>query len=88
MAYKVAKAISLMEVVTDAPRTPHSLAVALHPSVEAQSLLPEVERALKALEEKQVVRDSEARPNDAWAIPIEVCRAYRCHVRLSRARSA
>ncbi len=59
MAYKVAKAIALMEVVTDAPRTPHNLAVVLHPRVEADSLLPQVEAALAALVDKQVVRESE-----------------------------
>jgi len=59
MAYKVAKAIALMDVVTDAPRTPHNLAVVLHPRVDADSLLPQVEAALKALVDKQVVRESE-----------------------------
>jgi hypothetical protein len=59
MAYKVARAIALMEVVTDAPRTPHNLAVVLHPSVESSSILSQVEVALKALVDKQVVRESE-----------------------------
>lgn len=59
MAYKVAKAIALMEVVTDAPRTPQNLAVVLHSKVEADSLLPQIEAALNALVDKQVVRESE-----------------------------
>jgi len=59
MAHKVAKAIALMEVVADAPRTPHNLAAVLHPSVEADSLLSQVQAALKALEDKQVIRESD-----------------------------
>lgn len=59
MAYKVVKAIALMEVVADAPRTPHNLAVVLHPNVEDESLLPKVEAALTALADKQVVRESD-----------------------------
>ncbi|GIW91562.1 MAG: hypothetical protein KatS3mg109_1994 [Pirellulaceae bacterium] len=59
MAHKVAKAISLLEVVADLPRTPHNLAVVLHSRVDAEPLLVEVERALKKLEEAQVVRESE-----------------------------
>ncbi len=59
LAHKVAKAIALLEVVRDLPRTPHNLAVVLHPRVDADSLLPEVEAALKDLVEAQVVRDSE-----------------------------
>jgi len=59
MAHRVTRAIALLEVVTDAPRTPHNLAVVLHPSVEADSLLPRVQAALKALEARQVVRETE-----------------------------
>ena len=58
-AYKVAKAIALLEAVTDAPRTPHNLAVVLHPRVDADSELGAVQAALDALEEKQVIKQSE-----------------------------
>jgi len=59
MAYKVAKAIALLEVVVDLPRTPRNLAVVLHPSVEADSILSEVEAALKRLMEKQIIKEAE-----------------------------
>ena len=59
MAAKVAKAITLLEVVTDLPRTPHNLAVVLHPRVDADSLRSEVDDALEKLVEAQIVRDSE-----------------------------
>src|SRR5262249_22822968 len=52
-------AIALLEVVTDLPRTPRNLAVVLHPRIDADSLLAEVEKALKKLEEAQIVRESE-----------------------------
>jgi hypothetical protein len=59
MAHKVVKAITLLEAVTNLPRTPHNLAAVLHPRVDAHSLRPEVEKALKRLEQAQVVRESE-----------------------------
>jgi len=59
IAHKVAKAIALLEVVTDLPRTPRNLAAVLHPRIDAESLLTEVEAALKRLEAAQVVRESE-----------------------------
>lgn len=59
MAPKVAKAIALLESVTNLPRTAHNLAVVLHPSVEADAIIDEVNEALKALEAAQVIRDSE-----------------------------
>ncbi|MCL6447596.1 MAG: BREX system P-loop protein BrxC [Armatimonadetes bacterium] len=59
MAYKVAKAIALLEVVTDLPRTPRNLAAVLHPRIDADSVLSDVSRALKSLEEAQIVRESE-----------------------------
>jgi len=58
-AHKVAKAVVLLEVVTDLPRTPRNLAAVLHPRIDADSLLSEVEKALKKLEEAQIVRESE-----------------------------
>jgi hypothetical protein len=59
MAHKVAKAIALLEVVTDLPRTARNLAVVLHPRVDADPLLPDVETALKKLQDAQIVRESE-----------------------------
>ena len=59
MAHKVAKAVSLLEVVTDLPRTARNLAVVLHPRVDSDPLLSQVEEALAKLEKAQVVRDSE-----------------------------
>lgn len=59
MALKVAKAIALLESVKDLPRTAHNISVVLHPSVESESIKKEVEGALKALEQAQVIRDSE-----------------------------
>ena len=59
MAVKAAKAIVLLEVVKDLPRTPHNIAVTLHPSVTAESIQSEVEDALQTLEDAQVIRNSE-----------------------------
>jgi hypothetical protein len=59
MAHKVAKAIALLEPVKDLPRTAHNLAVVLYPSVTSGSILPEVEKAILALEKAQVIRNSE-----------------------------
>ncbi len=59
MAIKVAKAIALLEVVKDVPRTPHNIAVVLHPTVTADSVQKQVEDALKVLEAAQVIRESE-----------------------------
>ncbi|MDL1970729.1 MAG: BREX system P-loop protein BrxC [Candidatus Desulfofervidaceae bacterium] len=59
MAYKVAKAVALLEVVVDLPRTPHNLAVVLHPRLEADSILPEVEAALERLVQAQIVKETD-----------------------------
>ncbi len=59
MAARVAKAVALLEVVKDAPRTPHNLAVVLHPRVDAASVLEEVAAALKVLERAQIVRNTD-----------------------------
>jgi hypothetical protein len=59
MAQKVAKAVALLEAVTDLPRTPRNLAAVLHPRLDAASQLSEVEAALKQLEAAQIVRESE-----------------------------
>jgi len=58
-ALKAAKAISLMEVVRDLPRTAHNISVVLHPAVEADSLLKNVEEALQRLIDAQFVRETE-----------------------------
>ena len=59
MAHKVAKAVALLEAVTDLPRTPRNLATVLHPRIDAASQLSQVEAALKQLEAAQIVRESE-----------------------------
>lgn len=59
MAHKVAKAIALLESVKDLPRTPHNLAVVLHPTVDAQPVIKDVEAALAELEKSQFVRLTE-----------------------------
>lgn len=59
LALKVAKAIALLEVVKDLPRTVHNIAAVLHPSIEANSLEKEVGAALKRLEKAQFVREME-----------------------------
>jgi hypothetical protein len=59
MAQKVAKAVALLEAVTDLPRTPRNLAAVLPPRIDADSMLSEVEAALKQLEVHQIVRESE-----------------------------
>jgi hypothetical protein len=59
LAHQVVKAIALLESVKDLPRTPHNIAVVLHPSVGAQPLAKEVVAALKELEEAQFIRQSE-----------------------------
>lgn len=59
MATSVAKAIALLEAVSDLPRTPHNLAVVLHPAVEADAVRESVKAALVALEGAQFVRESE-----------------------------
>jgi hypothetical protein len=56
LALKVIKAIALLESITDLPRTPHNLAVVLHPAVDAPPLGQEVEAALEELEKAQFVR--------------------------------
>jgi hypothetical protein len=59
MAYRVAKAIALLEVVMDLPRTPHNLAVVLYPCIESDSVLPEVEAALERLVNAQIVKETD-----------------------------
>jgi len=58
-ALKVVKAIALLESVTNLPRTVHNIAVVLHPAAEAGSIQKDVEAAVKVLESKQVVRESD-----------------------------
>lgn len=59
MASKVAKAIALLEVVKDLPRTARNIAASLHPTVESASVLKDVEKAIEALEKAQVIRETE-----------------------------
>jgi hypothetical protein len=59
LALRVVKAIALLESVKDLPRTPHNLAVVLHPAIDAAPLRREVEAALDELEKAQFVRNTE-----------------------------
>lgn len=59
LALKLVKAIALLESVKDLPRTPHNLAVVLHPAVDANPLLNAVESALAELERAQFIRNTE-----------------------------
>lgn len=59
MALRVARALALLESVADLPRTAHNIAVVLHPSVESESILKQVEAALGALEKAKIVRETE-----------------------------
>lgn len=59
MAWKVAKVIALMGVVKDLPRTKHNIAAALHPGIASDSVQKEVEEAIEALMQAQMIRESE-----------------------------
>lgn len=61
---KVAKAIALLEFVRSVPRTEKNLAALLFNAVDAGSCLPEVERAIGLLHEKQFIRQTE----DGWKL--------------------
>ncbi|MFH1862183.1 MAG: BREX system P-loop protein BrxC [bacterium] len=59
VALRVVKAIALLESVKDLPRTPHNLAVVLHPEVHAAPIRKEIETALAELEKAQFIRNTE-----------------------------
>jgi len=59
LAWKVAKAIALLDAVKDLPRTPQNIAVTLWPDVSSQGLTEPVRDALKTLEKAQFVRESD-----------------------------
>jgi len=59
MALKVAKAVTLLEVVRDLPRTVENIAAVLHPSVEADSQAHEIRNTIMRLEEAQFIRETE-----------------------------
>lgn len=59
LALKVAKAICLLEAVKDLPRTPANITAVLHPAIDAESQMPEVQKALQHLEEAHFIRDTE-----------------------------
>ncbi len=59
MAIKVAKAVALLEVVKDLPRTVHNISVVLHPSVQSESIENEVKEAIRFLEEAKIIKESE-----------------------------
>lgn len=59
LAHQVVKVIALLESVKDLPRTPHNIAVVLHPAVDAQPITKDVEAMLNLLEKAQFVRQTE-----------------------------
>ena len=64
-ARAVAKAVCLLQFERRIPRTPENIAATLHPSVEADSQLPDVKAALDALVTAQAVRLGD----DGYRIP-------------------
>ena len=64
-AQAVAKAICLLQYEQRVPRTPENIAATLHPSVEADSQLPDVKAALDALIAARKVRQGD----DGYRIP-------------------
>jgi ribosomal protein L20A (L18A) len=61
---KIAKAIALLEFVRSVPRTEKNLSALLFNAVDTGSILPEVERAIGLLHEKQFIRQTE----DGWKL--------------------
>ena len=59
MSARVAKAISLLEFIPDIPRTEVNIAACLIDKVGQPSPLPDVQRAIRRLEESQFVRNTE-----------------------------
>lgn len=59
LAPAVAKAVCLLQFVQNIPATKENLAAALHPAVDAESRLAEVEAALQALVSAHKVREGE-----------------------------
>tara|TARA_R110000782_G_scaffold30348_6_gene75512 strand:- start:12312 stop:15848 length:3537 start_codon:yes stop_codon:yes gene_type:complete len=64
-ALAVAKAICLLQFVPQIKRTPESIAAVLHPAVDADSRLPEINEALQALEHARLIRKGD----DGYRIP-------------------
>lgn len=65
LAQSAAKAICLLQYVKSIHRTAENIAAALHPAVDADSKLPEVKKALAALEKSHHVRLGD----DGYRIP-------------------
>jgi uncharacterized protein DUF6079 len=65
LAQPVAKAICLLQYVRSVHRTAENIAASLHPAVDADSRLPEVNAALDALEKSMMIR----RGQDGYRIP-------------------
>jgi hypothetical protein len=59
LAAPVAKAVCLLQFVQNIPATKENLAAVLHPSIDAESRLAEVEAALDALENARKVRQGD-----------------------------
>lgn len=56
LAHPIAKAICLLQYVQSVPCTAENIAAALHPAVDADSRMPEVNAALDALEKEMMIR--------------------------------
>ena len=67
-AQPVAKAICLLQFVKSIHRTPENIAAALHPAVDADSVLPQVREALTALLSAHMIREGD----DGYRIPSPV----------------
>ncbi len=65
MAQPVAKGICLLQYVKSIHRTAENIAAALHPSVDADSVLHEVKEALSELEDRTLIRHG----NEGYRIP-------------------
>jgi hypothetical protein len=61
---RTAKVIALLENVRGLPRTERNIAALLYDSLDANSPLPEVQRAVEMLQERQFVRQAE----DGWKL--------------------
>lgn len=64
---KVAKVLALLDNVRTLPRTERNISALLYASLEAVSPLPEVERAIALLQERQFIRQAE----DGWKLLTE-----------------
>ncbi|MBF0306835.1 MAG: BREX system P-loop protein BrxC, partial [Alphaproteobacteria bacterium] len=65
LAAAVAKAVCLLQYSRAIPATEENLAAVLHPAIDAESLVSAVREALRAMADRQMVRQGE----NGWRIP-------------------